>query len=319
MVNLRGINNFFVMYLNRKNFPFISLGLFTTVVTSLSSARAADPASLSDLSDSKLINYSISQAVPNNSSTLEELKQENVELKARIDRLEKLLDVKSTDQNKVLANAKSLTPVIPKDGFYIQGDIGGQHRNSAGENGYTVTYFQPGFYSNIGVGYRYKSNFRFSAEYAYLPSKVSKVSACYSTPPYACGYTKNDGVPFPGNGTIYLNQYTLNAYYDLDGFGYKKRFRPYVGLGVGTEKSTISGLTNTQAVPYGLYANGSAWSPLVTFMGGLSYVVSKNAELFVGGKYALGSELLFRNTDFGDLLPQSSRNWIMSGGFRYTF
>jgi len=33
----------------------------------------------------------------------------------------------------------------------------------------------------------------------------------------------------------------------------------------------------------------------------------------------LGSELLFDNTAFGGLLPQSSRSWIINGGFRSTF
>jgi hypothetical protein len=93
----------------------------------------------------------------------------------------------------------------------------------------------------------------------------------------------------------------------------------YVGIGVGTQRSSIINLSNSIAEPFGLVANGSAWAPLITFSGGVSYVFTPNSEIFVGGKYALGSELLFDNTDFGDLLPQSSRNWIINGGFRYTF
>lgn len=251
-------------------------------------------------------------------SAIEQLQQENQELKQRLQRLEQLLNVTPP----AAGQAELPGPLLPKNGFYIQGDLGGQHRDLAGENGYTVTSFQGGFYGNVGVGYRYSKNFRFSAEYANLSSNVDTVAACYipaSPKGGGCGATPSDGKFFPGEGAIVLNQYTLNAYYDLDGFGERKRFRPFVGIGVGTQKSTIINLSNTQAEPYGLIANGNAWAPLITFSAGLSYVFTQNSEIFVGGKYALGSELLFDDTDFGDLLPQSSRNWIINGGFRYTF
>lgn len=251
-------------------------------------------------------------------SAIEQLRQENQELKQRLQRLEQLLNVTPP----AAGQAELPGPLLPKNGFYIQGDLGGQHRDLAGENGYTVTSFQGGFYGNVGVGYRYSKNFRFSAEYANLSSNVDTVAACYipaSPKGGGCGATPSDGKFFPGEGAIVLNQYTLNAYYDLDGFGERKRFRPFVGIGVGTQKSTIINLSNTQAEPYDLIANGNAWAPLITFSAGLSYVFTQNSEIFVGGKYALGSELLFDDTDFGDLLPQSSRNWIINGGFRYTF
>ena len=51
----------------------------------------------------------------------------------------------------------------------------------------------------------------------------------------------------------------------------------------------------------------------------MNYLVSKNTEVYLGAKYALGSELLFLNTSFGNLLPQSARNWILKTGIRYTF
>lgn len=254
----------------------------------------------------------------NSDPAVQQLLQENQELRQRIQRLEGLLNVSAPAPGK----AEAAAPVIAKPGLYIEGSLGGQYRDLAGENGYTVTSFQPGFYGSAGLGYRYNKNVRFSAEYANLSSNVNTVAACYlpSSPTGGgCGATPLDGVFFPGQGAIVLNQYTLNAYYDLDGFGPRQRFRPYVGLGVGTQKSSIINLSNSIAAPFGLLAYGTAWAPLVTFSGGLSYAVSNRSEVFVGGKYALGSELLFDNTAFGDLLPQSARNWIINGGFRYTF
>ena len=152
-----------------------------------------------------------------------------------------------------------------------------------------------------------------SAEYANQSSDVDKVSANYGP-----GNTLN-GRPLPGMGAITLNQYTLNAYYDVPGFGYRKRIRPYAGVGVGVQKSSIMGLSNDFASTADLYAWGETWVPLLTLQAGASYVVNENTEIYAGGKYSQGAEMLFRGTDFGNILPQSSKNWSVSGGVRYTF
>jgi hypothetical protein len=233
------------------------------------------------------------------SSTVDQLIQENRELKLRLERLEKYAGL----------NPKAPEPLLPKKGFFVQGDLGYQYRDTAGEDGNTVTSFQGGFYGSTGIGVRVNKNFRFSAEYSNLSSNVNTVSSAFDT-------TRN----YPGFGAIVLNEYTANAYYDLDGFGYQKRWRPYVGVGVGTVKSSIIQLNNTQARSFNVpNANGETWAPLVTFEGGMNYLVSKNTEVYLGAKYALGSELLFLNTSFGNLLPQSARNWILKTGIRYTF
>lgn len=285
---------------------------FTLVLLSSNGASLAAPA-IQPVPDgiSTTSPALIAQASPE--SAFQELQQENQGLRDRLQRLENLLNVSPIKTGE----AQLPAPLVPKNGLYIQGDLGGQDRQLAGENGYTVTSFDGGFYGSAGVGYRLNKNFRISAEYANLTSNVDEVAACATL---TCGATPSvDGIFFPGQGDIVLNQYTLNAYYDADGFGYRKRFRPYVGIGVGTQSSTINNLSNSVTAPLGLFANGNAWAPLITFSGGLSYVISQKAEIFFGGKYALGSELLFEDTAFGDLLPQSSRNWIINGGFRYTF
>lgn len=241
------------------------------------------------------------------SSTVQQLLQQNAELRQRIEKLEA---ASATDEPDQAAESNAL---VPKNGFYVQADIGGQFRDWAGEDGDTVTYFKSGFYGSAGLGYRLSKNFRLSAEYANQSSIADKVSAFYGF-----GNSLN-GVPLPGKGAIVLNQYTFNAYYDAPGFGYKKRIRPFVGVGVGTQKSSIIGISNTFASAAGLYAYGDTWSPLITLQAGAAYVVNKNTEIYAGAKYAQGAELLFRDTAFGNLLPQSSKNWSVSGGVRYTF
>jgi opacity protein-like surface antigen len=267
----------------------------------LSSALCiASPAAFAESRETTLV------AQQSDSALIQQLLIQNAELQKRIEKLE---SASSTEQ----AAPADASALIPKNGVYVQADIGAQYRDSAGENGDTVTYLKSGFYGSAGLGYRLSKNFRLSGEYTNQSSNANQVSADYGS-----GNPLN-GIPQPGLGAIVLNQYTFNAYYDAPGFGYKKRIRPYVGLGVGTQKSSLIGISNTFAAPFGLYANGATWAPLVTFQAGAAYVVNKNTEIYAGAKYAEGSELLFRNTAFGNLLPMSSRNWSVSGGVRYTF
>ena len=72
------------------------------------------------------------------SSTVDQLIQENRELKLRLERLEKYAGL----------NPKAPEPLLPKKGFFVQGDLGYQYRDTAGENGNTVTSFQGGFYGS---------------------------------------------------------------------------------------------------------------------------------------------------------------------------
>ena len=308
-------NNFMrlLMFITSRSVSALSLALLSSSGAALAAPMSSTPEGQSSTPAPELVTQAPT------AGAIEQLQQENQELRQRLQRLEQMLNVNPDSEP---GKAAVPPPVTPKNGFYVQGDLGGQYRDLAAENGYIATAFKGGFYGNVGVGYRYSKNFRFSAEYANLSSDVNTVAGCYLPPSPTgggCGATPIDGKFFPGQGTVVLNQYTLNAYYDLDGFGPRKRFRPYVGMGVGTQKSTIINLSNSVAAPIGLFANGNAWAPLITFSGGLSYLLNSNSEVFVGGKYALGSELLFDDTAFGNLLPQGSRSWIINGGFRYTF
>ena len=102
--------------------------------------------------------------------------------------------------------------------------------------------------------------------------------------------TPLNGRPLPGMVPSHL--ITPHAYYDAPGFGYRKRIRPYVGVGVGTQKSSIMGLSNDFASTADLYAWGETWVPLVTLQAGASYVVNENTEVYAGGKYSQGAEML---------------------------
>ena len=100
-----------------------------------------------------------------------------------------------------------------------------------------------------------------------------------------------------------LQSYTLNAYYDLNGFGHERRFRPYVGAGVGLQTSTLKGV-RPSAFPFfgaGAEANKASTDPVITLEAGLSYLATDQAEFFIGGEYSFVDIFLLENTDFGNL------------------
>ena len=213
--------------------------------------------------------------------------------------------------------------VLPKQGVYVQADIGLQQREFAGENGVTNLMFDPGLYGGLGVGYRYDRNFRFGFEYSQMNNAVSKIRPGIPIPVVdpILGPVGTNGAQFPANGTVKLDSYTLNAYYDLNGFGFEKRFRPYLGAGVGLMTSTISNLQPAFFPSIGVNRalNGENTQPTFNFQAGLAYLFKRNTEFYLGGQYSYTSTFLFENTDFGTLMPNGARNWTLKTGMRYTF
>jgi len=176
----------------------------------------------------------------------------------------------------------------------------------AGVDGDTATYFDPEFYGSAGIVYRLSrvnlvdgpstrltrnnrlsKNFRLSTEYTNQSANTKQVSANYGS-----GNSLND-VQLPGVRSDQLNQNTLNTYYDAPEFSYKKRIRPLVDLGVGTQSSTLAGISNTFAAPSRLYANANAWAPIKTFQADAAFVVNKNTEIYATAKYARAVSYLY--------------------------
>lgn len=215
---------------------------------------------------------------------------------------------------------------LPKNGIYVQADIGIQQREWSGENGNTQLFFNEGLYGGLAVGYRYDRNFRFAFEYSEMNSDVSDMrggdgGVIFRDPKNKDVILQNGSRKVPGNGSALLQSYTLNAYYDLNGFGHEKRFRPYLGAGVGVQTTRIKGVTPSYFPFAGLGAevNGASTDPVITLEAGISYLATDQAEFFLGGEYSFVDSFLVENSDFGNLAPTGSRNWILKTGARYTF
>ena len=214
---------------------------------------------------------------------------------------------------------------LPKNGIYVQSDIGVQQREWAGENGNTQLFFDAGLYGGLAIGYRYDRNFRFAFEYTEMNNEVSDMRSGAPVKEFRdpkLGFLLSNGSEKEkGLGDVKLQSYTLNAYYDLNGFGHERRFRPYLGVGVGLQTSTLKGVTPA-SFPFigaGAEANKASTDPVLTLEAGLSYLATDQAEFFLGGEYSFVDNFLLENTDFGNLQPQGSRSWILKTGARYTF
>lgn len=281
-------------------FAYISL---TSVQTRVQSAEPQSNDSASPLQTQQVDTISVE----------EQALKKIIELEAELILLKRSLGIDR--QNKKI--------LLPKAGVYLQGDIGIQQREFAGENGITNLIFDPGLYGGIGLGYRYDRNFRFSFEYSQMNNLVSKIRPGIPIPVVdpVLGPVGNNGAQFPANGSVKLDSYTINAYYDLNGFGYEKRFRPYIGAGVGLMTSKISNLQPTFFPSAGSdrALNAQDTQPTFNVQAGISYLFNKNTEFYLGGQYSYTSTFLFENTDFGTLMPNGARNWTLKTGMRYTF
>ena len=69
----------------------------------------------------------------------------------------------------------------------------------------------------------------------------------------------------------------------------------------------------------GAEVNGASTDPVITLEAGISYLATDQAEFFLGGEYSFVDSFLVENSDFGNLAPSGSRNWILKTGARYTF
>ena len=241
-------------------------------------------------------------------------------IQQRIDHLETELIIL---KKALKLDKKGITIALPKNGVYMQGDIGLQQREFAGENGITNIMFDPGLYGGLGLGYRYNRNFRFAFEFNQMNNQVSKIRPGMPEPVVdpILGRVGTNGAQFPANGSVRLDSYLFNVYYDLNGFGHEKRFRPYVGAGVGLMTSTISGLQPSFFPSIGVNRSqySSSTQPTINFQVGIAYLASRNTEFYLGGQYTYTSTLLFEDTVFGTEMPNGARNWILKTGARYTF
>lgn len=194
------------------------------------------------------------------------------------------------------------------DGFYVGLSGSLQNREQASETEDTFLTFEPGLNVNAALGYRF-GNFRVEGEFSFFNNPISVASA--GTP---VGTFKESA-----EGNVSLRAYMANLYYDIP--IKNSRLKPYLGVGIGFYQSEINGLTadffNTLGIPP---VNATSNTPFAyQFRGGLGYVLSRKAEIYLGYRFFRGEELTFNAEVLGELNPNGASVHNVELGFRASF
>ena len=170
-----------------------------------------------------------------------------------------------------------------------------------------------GVAAEAGFGYDFGNNVR--AQLSYVLNTASLGDGSYSG--------TASGIPFTGtisqSGTASTNSVFVSGYYDIPT---KSKFTPYVGAGIGWTSVTIPsgdatatvtalGRTVTAVAPN---SGGSASAFGYTAKIGVSYAVSKPADLFIEGVYQGNTSVTIDSDQIGALNSFGAR-----AGLRYRF
>jgi opacity protein-like surface antigen len=188
-------------------------------------------------------------------------------------------------------------PVEQGTGLYATLGAGGGWPQSQ-----STTYVDPlngryvyngGFAGDVGIGYDFGS-LRLEATYAFNSNPNSKLDF--------------DGGSLAIDGTqVRLNSGYVSAYWDIP---ITPRIIPYIGGGVGGTNYSY-GAGTIDSVPY--KANGIGTFGYQAKVG-VTYVVSRRADLFVEGTYQGASGFKFASECYGPL-----NVWGAKGGVRWRF
>lgn len=170
-----------------------------------------------------------------------------------------------------------------------------------------------------GVGYDFGNNFR--SELTYLYNAASLGTSSYSTSNLRVdGDSYNGTATASTSGNVKTNSVMVSGYYDIQT---NSKFTPYVGAGIGYTSVSIPA-QNRVAANFNVDGfQGAGW---LDFPGGsasafgyqakigVSYAVSKPADLYLEGTYQGNTGVTISGTEFSALNLFGVR-----AGFRYRF
>jgi OOP family OmpA-OmpF porin len=182
----------------------------------------------------------------------------------------------------------------PIQGFYIDGGAGlrmafppkaGSHE--PGVPGSFELRQSPGYITQLSAGYALGDGWRFELEASFGRSSISSVA----TTPY----------PARPAGSVQNLGFMANALFDLD--VRSPYVYPYLGVGLGYQRTTLDGFVNTPlGRPGSFSASGSTGAPAAQIIGGLSFPIPnmpglsltvdyRVMDILGGGQYDGGSSI----------------------------
>lgn len=218
----------------------------------------------------------------------------------------------STNEPETGATESPSTTPRAANGFYVSLSGGLQNRQRASEVNDEDTFltFDPGLDVNAALGYRF-GNFRVEGEFSFFNNPIKLSSA---TVPRQFGIA-----PASADGNVNLRAYMANVYYDIP--LRNSRLKPYVGGGIGFYQSEINGLTASffpiANIPP---VNATSDTPFAyQLRAGLSYVLSRKADVYLGYRFFRGEELEFSAAGLGTFHPNGAKVHNIELGFRASF
>ncbi len=219
----------------------------------------------------------------------------------------------------------------PSDGkgAYITAGVGGGwagspsvNHSTSGTTGLGIPYSSSSSWNvnlgggvavDAGLGYDFGNNFR--GEVTYVLNNFALGSTTHG------GTVSAAGMSFPSTGTLSAsgnlttNSVMFAGYYD---FKSKSRFTPYIGGGLGWTSVSHPTVPTTATVggttASGTVEHGSASALGYIAKAGISYAVSKPADLFAEGIYQGNTSTTLSEATLGAINTFSVR-----AGFRYRF
>ena len=220
--------------------------------------------------------------------------------------------------------AKAQEEAAPQDttkGFYATLSAGGSWASSPSLSYSEGTFgsvdgtldLGGGVAGEAGLGYDFGNNARVQLTYVLNTFSLGQASITGNAA----------GIPFTGtisqSGTVSTSSVFASGYYDIPT---KSKFTPYVGAGIGwtsvnypsgTQTATVNALGVT-ATTTAEGSGGSASAFGYTAKVGVSYAVSKPADIFVEGVYQGATSVTIDKTNVSGLNSFGAR-----AGIRYRF
>jgi opacity protein-like surface antigen len=202
--------------------------------------------------------------------------------------------------------AAAQVPADQAEGVYVTGSGAVHYRQPATDEAARST-FSPGYTLNAGAGYRW-STFRVEGEFTFFRNAFDTIELFVNG-----GSLPAEDAEGHARGTGFLGM----VYYDVP-VRPGGRFRPYLGVGGGTYRLRVEGLTSPTLGAFGITVHSTTpYTRVLQFRGGTSLALAPRTDLTVGYRWFRGFPVVLDVPGVGELRPGGGRTHGLEVGLRH--